>query len=161
MGRDKARLRLGSKTLLAQISHEARQLGLPVRTIRRDLVPRCGPLGGIYTALKTSKAAAELFLACDMPFVSAALLASLLEAWKTAPRPVFMVFRHKAGFPFVLPKQSLAEVESQIRGKRFSLQNLAKSLNASLLHPSPEHESQLFNINTSTDLEVARQHRAG
>jgi len=160
MGRDKARLRLGANTLLTTINHEARRLGLPVRIIRRDLVPRCGPLGGIYTALKTSKAAAELFLACDMPFVSTDLLASLLETWKTAPGPVFMVFQEKAGFPFVLPAQSLAKVEGQIRAKRFSLQRLAESLNASFLHPAPEHESQLFNINTAKDWEVARQRLA-
>src|SRR5437867_5654697 len=73
MGRDKSRLRLGSKTLLRLIRIEAGELGLPLRVIRRDLIPRCGPLGGVYTALKTSKAEAELFLACDMPFVSAGL----------------------------------------------------------------------------------------
>ena len=103
---------------------------------------------------------AALCVACDMPFVSAGLLASLLETWKALQQPVFIVFQDKAGFPFLLPSQSLAKVESQIREKRFSLQRLAESLNASLLHPSPEHENQLFNINTSTDLEAARQQLA-
>src|SRR5947207_3457036 len=92
MGREKAGLRLGSKTLIGRIRTEARKLGLPVRIIRRDLVPRCGPLGGILTALKTSQAEAELFLACDMPFISAELLEDLLDCWKADQRPVFMVF---------------------------------------------------------------------
>ena len=73
LGRDKARVRLGRRTLLAHVRRAAKELGLPVRVIRRDLVPRCGPLGGVFTALKTSRADAELFLACDMPFVSASL----------------------------------------------------------------------------------------
>ena len=100
MGRDKARHRLGSKTLLAIIDLEARRLGLPVRIIRRDLVRRCGPLGGIYTALKTSEAAAELFLACDMPFVSTDLLTSVLETWKTdddKPTPLRLLMGYVEG----------------------------------------------------------------
>ena len=76
MGRDKARLRLNGRTLLAQVRDAAQTLGCPVRVIRRDLVTRCGPLGGVFTALKTSRAEAVLFLACDMPFVSPELLRS-------------------------------------------------------------------------------------
>ena len=53
MGRDKARLRLGGVSLLARLKGLARALRLPARVIRRDAVPRCGPLGGIFTALKT------------------------------------------------------------------------------------------------------------
>lgn len=45
MGRDKARLRLRGRTLLAWVRAAARATGWPVRVIRRDLVPRCGPLG--------------------------------------------------------------------------------------------------------------------
>ena len=69
MGRDKSRLKLGRRTMLGHIRAEAKTLGLPVRVIRRDLVPRCGPLGGIFTALKTTSADGVLFLACDMPFI--------------------------------------------------------------------------------------------
>src|SRR5438552_694081 len=78
MGRDKGALRLGSRTLLGRIRAETQKLDLPLRIIRNDVVAHCGPLGGIYTALKTSGAEAELFLARDMPFVSAALLQRLL-----------------------------------------------------------------------------------
>src|SRR5215813_7948185 len=69
MGRDKAGLRLHGKSLLQWVRGSALQTGYAVRVIRRDLVPRCGPLGGMHAALTTSQAAAELFLACDMPFI--------------------------------------------------------------------------------------------
>src|SRR5262245_52722575 len=74
MGREKARMRLGRRTLLGHVRRTAESLGLDVRVIRKDLVPRCGPIGGIYTGLKTSRHEAELFLSCDMPFLMADLL---------------------------------------------------------------------------------------
>src|SRR5438874_13784079 len=102
MGRDKSRLRLGCRTMLERICLEAKTLGLPVRVIRRDLVPRCGPLGGIYTALKTTRADGVLFLACDMPFVRAALLETLLCRADKTRRALFTSVRGVAGFPFAL-----------------------------------------------------------
>src|SRR5262245_26747021 len=73
MGRNKSRLSLGNITMLGHIRKTAEATGLPVRVIRRDCVPKCGPLGGIYTALKTTEADAILFLACDMPLVTTEL----------------------------------------------------------------------------------------
>src|SRR5881394_2977065 len=74
IGRDKARLRLGRRTLLGHVRRAAEAVGLDVRVIRKDLVPRCGPLGGIYTGLITSTHDAEVFLSCDMPFVTPDLI---------------------------------------------------------------------------------------
>jgi molybdopterin-guanine dinucleotide biosynthesis protein A len=63
MGREKAQLKLAGRTLLAHVKKVAREACLPVRVIRRDLVARCGPLGGVYTALRTSHAKTVVFLA--------------------------------------------------------------------------------------------------
>src|SRR5262249_28524004 len=77
MGRDKAKLRLGGRTLLAIIRRTARTTGWRVRVIRRDALPGNGPLGGLHEALRSSRAGAELFLACDMPYVRPRLLRRL------------------------------------------------------------------------------------
>jgi molybdopterin-guanine dinucleotide biosynthesis protein A len=156
MGRPKAGLRLASRTLLAHVRAEAQRLGLPVRIIRRDQVARCGPLGGVYTALKTSRAAAELFLACDMPFVSAGLLRQLLDVWARDQEPIFVTAGVSAGFPFLIPVKALRVVEAQISKKEFSLQKLAQALK-SRLHPAGEAEGELFNVNTPADWRLARQ----
>ena len=46
---------------------------------RKDLVPRCGPIGGIYTALRTAETPLCLCVACDMPFIRPALLEYMVE----------------------------------------------------------------------------------
>ena len=169
MGMNKASLRLGSKTVSAHIRAEAQKLGLPLRTIRRDLVPRCGPLGGVYTGLKTSEADAELFLACDMPFVSAELLMQLVNCWTAKRGAVFAKgkfrlpsseFRARlgeAGFPFLLPVRLLPAVERQISKREFSLQDLARAAKATLLPPLRGRQWELFNVNTQADWQGARK----
>src|SRR5690242_1592766 len=99
MGRDKSRLKLGSLSMLGHIRRLGKDLGMPVRVIKRDIVPRCGPLGGIYTGLHTSRADKVLFVACDMPFLSAGLLESLCEQMKPSQNALFLDHDGLAGFP--------------------------------------------------------------
>src|SRR6266699_1874722 len=129
MGRDKSRLRLGGRTLLAHIRATAKTVGLPHRIIRRDLVAHCGPLGGLYTALVTSRADATLFLSCDMPFVSASLLEMLVRKAKRKESALFVEANGRVGFPLLLfHRSALRVVESQLATTAFSLQRLAKVL---------------------------------
>ena len=51
-------------------------LGLEVTP---DIIPGCGALGGIYTAIVRSPRERTLVVACDMPFLSEALLRHLTE----------------------------------------------------------------------------------
>jgi molybdopterin-guanine dinucleotide biosynthesis protein A len=54
-----------------------------IRTIV-DRVPGCGPLGGLHAALTEACSEAAVVVACDMPFVSAPLLAHLLALTRDA-----------------------------------------------------------------------------
>jgi len=156
MGRDKSRLRVGRRTMLAHAKQAAKALGLQVRVIRRDIVPRCGPLGGVLTALRTSRAEGELFLACDMPFVSVALLRKLLRNLPGSRQAAFTLVDGLAGFPFAARVECAPIVEAQIAAKEFSLQALARTLRASLVSPPRSRREQTLNINTSADLAAAR-----
>ena len=157
MGRDKRRLKLGGATLLQRVKRSTRKLGLPTRVIRRDLVPRCGPLGGVFTALSTSPAEAVLFLSCDMPFVSTGLLESLVSRGRGELRPVFAEQNRVKGFPFLLRRQDLPLVRQQISRQQFSLQRLAQACDARTLRISRSQQRELFNINTPADWRQARE----
>lgn len=102
MGRDKAVLEYGGQTqadrafdLLGKVcervfvSSRRDQADLAGRTGRpqiHDLVENLGPAGGIFSALKTHPDAAWLVLACDLPFVSEAVL-QVLAARRDATHP--------------------------------------------------------------------------
>jgi molybdopterin-guanine dinucleotide biosynthesis protein A len=112
MGRDKATIVLGGKTLLARAVETLRQVvssipGVPgertqvtvigQRTLLEgadrsipDNYPGCGPVGGMEAALgdlEVSRAADwALFLPVDMPFLPAEFLAALVEEWMAAAK---------------------------------------------------------------------------
>jgi molybdopterin-guanine dinucleotide biosynthesis protein A len=157
MGRDKAAIRLGGSTLLQRVRKTADQLDLPVRVIRRDLVPRCGPLGGIYTGLITSRAAAELFLACDMPFVQSESLRQLIDQFNKTGRPVFTRIKGVAGFPLLIPTREAATVFHRIEAKELSIQSLAVALDGVFVTVRGRVAEEFRNLNAPTDLNGVMQ----
>jgi molybdopterin-guanine dinucleotide biosynthesis protein A len=98
MGRDKALLEFQGSTLVARIAECVRSVtgnvtlvGSPERyrdlgyTVIADRVPGQGPLGGVHTALQSTRAEWNLIVACDMPFVTAALFEDLFAAAESGP----------------------------------------------------------------------------
>jgi molybdenum cofactor guanylyltransferase len=93
MGRDKALLPFRGSTLAQSVAHAVAaaagsatlvgdpqtygSLGFPAIC---DLYPGEGPLGGILTALRHTQSDWNVITACDMPALTAELLARLLEA---------------------------------------------------------------------------------
>jgi len=157
MGRDKSRVRLGQRTMLGHIRTAARQLGFPVRAIRRDSIARSGPIGGIYTTLQSGNADVVLFLACDMPFVSTDFLHRMIRTLPPSGKAVFASEGGLAGFPCLLRREDcLPLVSKQITRSEFSLQALARILKAKILRPARSGVQELTNINTPSDLKAAR-----
>jgi molybdopterin-guanine dinucleotide biosynthesis protein A len=143
--------------MLDQVRRAASTAGWPVRVIRRDRVPQCGPLGGVYTGLTSTTADAVLFLACDMPFVTADLIQFLLEGFSAADIAVFTRARGRAGFPFVVRRVILPVVVRQIEREEFSLQALSKVLRAKVVSPGRKFGPRLRNVNTPDDWRSARK----
>jgi molybdopterin-guanine dinucleotide biosynthesis protein A len=166
MGRDKARMKIDGVTMLARIRTVAMNANIRltgyanarkgelqprVRVLRKDAVPRCGPLGGIVTALRTARAQGVLFLACDMPLITPLLLRRLFRASADGKCATFTAQEQRVGFPLLLPVTDLAVVEEQLAAGEFSLQSLAGKLHARRLLLAAR-SAELDNVNTAADL---------
>jgi iron complex transport system ATP-binding protein len=143
MGRDKARLLLGSKSFLQRIIESARDLDVPVEVVTKDDVPGRGPLGGVATALRTNPPERALFLSCDMPLITSDMLKALLTA---GPEAVFTEVSGLAGFPFAVPRSALAAAS-----QTDSVQDLARRLNSAFFTPKLADQWQFLNVNTPAD----------
>ena len=153
MGKEKARLRLGRRTLLGHARALVTAVGLPCRVLRVDRLPGLGPLGGVGTALRHAKANRILFLSCDMPFLQPDLVEQLLTV--DAPA-VFASAHSKVGFPFCLSSEILPKVEAQLATGQLSLQDFARKIRARRRRVPKADWPQLDNINTPGDLASAR-----
>lgn len=161
MGRDKALLPYRGSTLVQHVARAVEQaagnvaligpigygaLGYPVYP---DKVPRCGPLGGLYTALTVSGTDWNLIVACDMPDVSVDALRSLLDA--AAESSDNCIIAHSpAGDPEplcgVYHRACLPVIERAIEEKRFRMKDLVVQLQVRLLD-----RGVISNVNTPAD----------
>lgn len=157
MGREKSQLRLGGRTLLTHARALATAAGFPARVLRRDLVPRCGPLGGVCTALATTGAGRVLFLSCDMPFVTPDLLRQLTRRMGPDLEAVFAEADGVVGFPFLIRRSAAVKIQRRLTQGKHSLQGLARSLKSKWFRVPAHREWELHNINTPADLLRARQ----
>jgi len=110
-----------------------------------------GPLGGLLALLAHAGDRLAIAVACDMPFVSEALLQRLADAPRTnalAPRrdgrwePFFARYDAAAVLPFA---------EAQARAGRMSLQALLDAASADELSLSPAEREQLDDWDTPDD----------
>ena len=149
MGRDKASVKLAGRTLLDRALDIVRPLFaevfVGVRAPRAGLdcaqapdAPGAeGPIAGVATALAWAKTPWLFVLACDMPFVSRALIGRLARArdgrqavaplWRGVPQPLVAFYSRDA----------LPAVRRRIERRAFSLMGLLDDLDTRLL---PEAE---------------------
>jgi molybdopterin-guanine dinucleotide biosynthesis protein A len=80
-GRDKSALLVDGRSILQRQLDALAGLTGEVLIVgaAHDLVPGCGPLGGLHAALTAARGDALFLVACDMPFVTAPFIAHLLS----------------------------------------------------------------------------------
>ncbi len=92
-GQDKRALRVGPTTILERqlaaldglvdrvfvVGGNRLAGGGPLPAVVTDRLPNAGALGGLYTALCEAAGSHVLVVACDLPFVTSALLATLIS----------------------------------------------------------------------------------
>lgn len=175
MGRHKALLRLGDKTIIervvaavAAVAQEVmvvtnepaayRHLGVPLVA---DRIPGRGPLGGIHAGLLAAAWERAVIAACDLPFLEGRLLRHLLAAGEgydvTVPvvrgylEPLVGVYT-KACLPAVEEvlladeRPKVIDLYSRVRVRYVPESELARLVNVA---------RAFFNVNTPVDWEQA------
>jgi molybdopterin-guanine dinucleotide biosynthesis protein A len=176
-GADKARLTVGGARIidrqlaaLAAVADDIlivandpeRYAGLGLRVIA-DAVPGAGPLGGLYTALLDASQDRVVILACDLPFVTAALFERLAAESRTGQEIDAVVPRSARGLePLCALYMSRCAAAARARIDRGALRvaGLLADLRVRELGPdalAPGDEGSLFeNVNTPHDHARAR-----
>jgi molybdopterin-guanine dinucleotide biosynthesis protein A len=173
MGRDKAFLEIGGKSLLTRAMEQAKEVTeevlvvggrekfSPFGEVVEDIYRERGPLGAIHAALTATATEWNCFLAVDMPFMEAGFLRWLVsearknEKMVTVPRaagrlqPLSSVYRKSFG---EIARRSLEEGENKIdrlfTGARAQLIEEAQLVGAGF-------SSEMFrNVNTREEWEA-------
>ena len=176
MGKDKAFLELGGRTLLARalelagaVTETVAIVGdgskcFPLGRVVEDIYPGQGPLAGIHAALTASNAAFNLMLAVDLPFIEKNLLRYLLSeasrgsAVATVPKtahgwqPLCAVYRREFA---VTAEQALRAGKNKI--DPLFAQAETRIVSSEELARMNFPEAMFRNLNTPEDYERAAQ----
>lgn len=135
---------------------------LGVRVIP-DAIAGAGPLGGIYSALLDATHERVLVIACDLPFVTAALLERLVAESRTDEQVDAVVPRSARGLEplcALYTTRCTAAARDRIESGALQVAGLLDAVRTRVLGPealAPYDEGALFeNVNTPHDHERAR-----
>ena len=172
-GRDKSALLLDGRAILdhqiaalAPAVDEVLIVGGPRATIH-DIVPGCGPLGGLHAALTAAHGGAVLIVACDMPYLSTPFLTYLLSF---ATEADIVVPRSERGYhPLcaVYTRACLEPVAARLADRRLKMRELVDSLRTRVvpvdeIRQFGDPDRLLANVNTPADyagLEALQGHK--
>jgi molybdopterin-guanine dinucleotide biosynthesis protein A len=174
-GADKSTLRVGHATILERqldalagvadrvfvVAGDASAYAGHALHVVPDRLPDAGALGGIYTALVEAESPHVLVIACDLPFLTAPLLARLaglagddhdavVPRTRDGRQPLCAVYARR-----------LAEtVRRQVESGHLKIQDLLEAIRLRELGPDDlarfDPDGRLFhNVNTPGDLELA------
>ncbi len=126
-----------------------------------DIIPGKGSIGGLYTGLSYANVRHSLVVACDMPFLNISLISYLFQL-----SPAFDVIIPRASgmvepLHAVYSENSLPYLKQLIDEDKLSILELFPLVKVRYVEEGelnqfdPEHLS-FFNVNTETDLEVAK-----
>lgn len=134
----------------------------PKLRIVADIYSGKGPLGGIYTGLATSNSFYNLVVACDMPFLSQALLSYMIQLSANFDLVVPRLGNMVEPLHAVYSKTCLAPIDCLLKQGNLRVTELFPLVKVRYVEAEeinrfdPKHLS-FFNINTQADLEMARE----
>lgn len=117
-----------------------------------DIIPNCGPVGGIYTAMNAIRTPYLLLLSCDIPLLKTALLEHLIA--QSIPCDVNLLTTAKCWQPLtaIYHRRTLPIFEAALETKTLKLRSLLSSMSLQEIACPEDWISCLNNINTPDDL---------
>jgi molybdopterin-guanine dinucleotide biosynthesis protein A len=127
-----------------------------------DVLPDHGALGGIYTAICSSQTDHTLCVACDMPFLNAALLRYLIDLRTEADVVVPRIGGLPEAMHAVYSKACLAAIQSHLAQRKLKASGFYQQVGvryveeAEIRQFDPDLRS-FINLNTPDDLRAAQE----
>ena len=119
-----------------------------------DIFPDCGPLGGLYTGLKKAKNNRIILLACDMPFVTEALMRRIASYPFEGNALLPIAHGRQQPICAVYSTSLIPLIEEFIEKKEFMIVRMLDKTKVDYLDLSAEDTGNHFiNINTPSDYE--------
>jgi molybdenum cofactor guanylyltransferase len=121
-----------------------------------DIVPGCGPLGGIHAALTEARGEAIFVAACDMPYLDASLIRYLLGWTRAADVVVPRTERGYHPLCAVYTRACLEPIARHLAGRRLKLIDLLTDLRTRIVTPEEldrfgGDRKLLANVNTPAE----------
>ncbi len=148
MGRDKTLIKLEGEYLIQRVVRQLQTrfdeiLVLSGATRRYeqildvpalpDLVKHKGPLGGLYTGLKSCRHDWAFLIACDMPFVRPEIIELLISEISAEPIVAFEIGNYRTHTLALYHKSCLPLIEQQIRANDLAMHRLFERLPVRLI----------------------------
>ncbi len=120
-----------------------------------DLVKGCGPLGGIYTGLKTICNDSAFFIACDMPFLDRGLITRILNIAKEGSHTYVVPYSERGLEPLhaVYSKVGLECLQHCLDQGQRSVREFLHRCNCRYVQAQKDEIASFYNINTKDDLQ--------
>ncbi len=125
---------------------------------RKDLVPRCGPIGGIYTALRSVQTPLCLCVACDMPFIRPEFLEYMIERSPGYDAVVPVNDGRVEPLCAVYRETCVPAIEDRIQARRYKIAGFFDEVRVLQLPPEEggfRDAGMFFNINDRADYDEA------
>jgi len=174
MGRDKAFLRVGRRTLVEHVAQRLRPsvtrltvigsaanaerlraIAAPGEPVLEDVRPERGPLMGVYTGLMAAADPVAVFVPCDMPWVEPELVARLVAACAAGAAAAASVVPDDGWHPFPLAVRTVAAraAGALLDADRGAMRGFLDAVDARVLTIEESWLRRSFlNLNTPADL---------
>jgi molybdopterin-guanine dinucleotide biosynthesis protein A len=187
IGSDKALLKINGITIIEHIVDTLSQLLKDIKIItnnpsnysflnfdlHKDILPGFGPLSGIHAGLFYSKTEKNIFLTCDMPFLSIKLLEGLIDSKYNSPVTLLKYNGRVQPFPGIYTGKIFKETDRLLlkaasfnqspRSKKLkgaSMNNLIEAVETHVIEAdefTDPGEYDFFNINSPEDYISAKE----